>query len=234
MLGLTNAALVELCEHGRPGSPVERALLLLAAALPGQDAAALAELDIPRRDAAVLAWRRRALGSALPGVVDCPRCREALEFEFDADALLAAAPVAAPETLRIGERSFRLPNSRDLIAATAIDDPAGATRQLLQRCCLDAGAEETWSDERLAEAEATMAAHAGASDTSFRLHCEACGHDWDAPFDICAYVWEELDRRAQGLLDDVHRLALAYGWSEAAIIALGDARRAAYLARCDA
>ena len=209
-------------------------MLLLAAALPDEDGAALADLDIPRRDATVLAWRRRALGPALPGVVDCPRCGEALEFEFDADALLAAAPAAEPQTLRIGERSFRLPSSRDLIAAAAFDAPADATRRLLQSCCLDAGADETWSDEWLAEAEETMATHAGASDTTFRLHCEACSHDWDAPLDICAYVWEELEQRARGLLDDVHRLALAYGWSEAAIIAMGDARRAAYLARCDA
>jgi hypothetical protein len=74
MLGLSNAALLELCDKGRAGGPVERALLLLAAALPGEDGATLAEISIPHRDAAVLAWRRAALGPGLPGFVDCPRC----------------------------------------------------------------------------------------------------------------------------------------------------------------
>jgi len=238
MLGLSNAALLELCDSGRAGSPVERALLLLAAALPGEDRATLAELSIPRRDAAVLAWRRAALGPELPGFVDCPRCREELEFDFDADALLASAPAAEQQAVCIGERRFRLPNSTDLIATAAIADPQGATRRLLQSCCVDdgdgGGDDEAWFDEWLAEAEATLSVHAGASDTNFHFDCGSCGYAWEAPFDICAYFWEEVERRAQALLDDVHRLALAYGWSETAILAMSDARRAAYVARCDA
>jgi hypothetical protein len=234
MLGLSNASLLELCDNARSRAPVERALLLLAAALPGEDRAALAELSIPRRDDAVLAWRHRALGPELPGVVDCPECGAELEFDFDARVLLTAAPAVEPESVRIGGQRFRLPNSNDLIVTAAIDDPLHATRRLLQSCCIDGGASESWSDEWLADAEATMASHAGASDTRFHFECESCGHGWEAPFDICAYFWEEIERRAQGLLDDVHRLALAYGWSETAILALSDARRAAYVARCDA
>jgi hypothetical protein len=234
MLGLSNASLLELCDIGRSRSPVERALLLLAAALPGEDRAALAELSIPRRDAAVLAWRHRALGPELLGFVDCPECGAELEFDFDAGALLASAPAVEPESVRIGEQRFRLPNSSDLIASAKMDDPLHATRRLLQSCCLDSGAGEGWSDEWLADAEAAMSSHAGASDTRFRFDCETCSHAWEAPFDICAYFWEEIERRAQALLDDVHRLALAYGWSEAAILAMSEVRRAAYVARCDA
>jgi hypothetical protein len=160
--------------------------------------------------------------------------REGLEFDVDADALLASARAAEPQAVRIGEWHFRLPNSSDLIATAAIDDPQRAARRLLQSCCLEGGADERWSDDWLAEAEATLSSHAGVSDTSLHLDCESCGHSWEAPFDICAYFWEEIERRAQALLDDVHRLALAYGWSESAILALSDARRAAYVARCDA
>jgi hypothetical protein len=32
----------------------------------------------------------------------------------------------------------------------------------------------------------------------------------------------------------VHRLAIAYGWDEQHILQMSDARRAAYLERCDA
>jgi hypothetical protein len=234
MHALSNAALLDLWESGRHGSPIDRALLLLAAAAPEPDRSALGDVSIPRRDAAVLALRRDALGPRLQGVVNCPDCSERLEFDFDADAVLASAMSAEPQSIRVGELRFRLPNSADLIATAAIVDPQRATRQLLQKCCLNAAGGQEWSNDLLAEAEAGLAAHAGAANTCFNFACEACGSAWDAPFDICAFVWEELERRAEVLLDDVHRLAVAYGWDEQRILALGDARRGAYLARCDA
>jgi len=233
MWALSNRMLLDLWESGRRGSPIDRALLLLAAADPKHDRAALAEISIPRRDAAVLALRCRALGRTLPGVVDCPRCSERLEFEFDGETLLASATSATPEPIRIGALRFRLPNTGDLIATSAIADPQRATRQLLQSCCLDASGDKEWPDELLAQAESGLSAHAGAANTRFHFDCEVCGHAWDALFDICAYFWEELEARAQVLLDDVHRLALAYGWDEQRILALSDVRRDAYLARCD-
>ena len=234
MLGLSNAALLELCDRGRHASPVERGLLLLGAAQPGADPAALAELSIPRRDAAVLAWRRRIFGAELPCFVECPHCREELEFDFDADTLLAVATADEPQAIAVGEHLLRLPNSGDLIAAATIADSHVATRRLLQRCCLDGGADDAWSDVWMDEAEQALSSHAGASDTSFQFDCESCGHAWQASFDVCAYFWEEIERHGQALLDGIDRLARAYGWSEAAILALSDARRAAYLARCDA
>ena len=233
MQALSNMALLELWERGKWGSPIDRALLLLAAALPQLDGAARAEFSIPRRDAAVLALRRRVLGSVLPGVAACPACGERLEFDFDADTLLASAAQAEPETIRVGELRFRMPNSADLVAAAAIADSQRAARQLLQRCCLNADGGDAWSDDVLAQAEAALSAQAGAADTRLHFDCAACGHAWDAPLDICAYFWEEIERRAEGLLDDVHRLALAYGWDEQRILALSDARRDAYLARCE-
>jgi len=229
---LSNMALLELWERGRCASPIDRALLLLAAAVPELDGAARAELSIPRRDAAVLALRCRLLGSALPGFADCPDCGERLEFDFDAATLLDGAGNAEPEPVCVGALCFRLPNSADLLAATAIADSQRATRQLLQRCCLNADGGDAWSDDVLVQAEAALSAQAGAADTRFRFDCAACGTAWVAPFDICAYFWEEIDRRAQALIDDVHRLALAYGWDEQRILALSDTRRDAYLARC--
>jgi hypothetical protein len=48
---------------------------------------------------------------------------------------------------------------------------------------------------------------------------------------VAAFVWEEIEACAARLLDDVHVLARAYGWSERAILALPEMRRAAYLER---
>ena len=43
---------------------------------------------------------------------------------------------------------------------------------------------------------------------------------------------EDLSEHLSTLIDDVHRLAAAYGWSERDILALGPQRRAAYLELC--
>lgn len=234
MHNLSNAALLQLWESGRGASNVERGLLLLAAALPSLGEAALAECSLAQRDAAVLALRCRALGSVLCGLADCPRCGEHLEFEVDGTALLSAHAPPDDGPVFAGGMRFRLPNSADLVAASAIADEAAAAQALLRRCCVEPGVDASWSDGLLEEVERALAERAGAADMQLGMVCAACGHGWQAPFDVCSYFWEEIDRRAQGLLDEVHCLALAYGWTEPAVLALSDARRAAYLARCDA
>jgi hypothetical protein len=68
-------------------------------------------------------------------------------------------------------------------------------------------------------------------DVSIDLTCPACTHTWNAPFDIAAFLWDEIEVRARQLLDDVHVLAARYGWTEAEILRLSDARRSAYIER---
>jgi rubredoxin len=69
------------------------------------------------------------------------------------------------------------------------------------------------------------------ADLSLAFQCPACGRDGEAGFDVASYLWEEVDVSARQLLNEVHLLAQAYGWSEAEILALSPARRSAYLAR---
>ena len=52
--------------------------------------------------------------------------------------------------------------------------------------------------------------------------------------DVPGLVWDEVDAVARRLVDEVHALASAYGWAERDILAMGAARRAAYLARVGA
>lgn len=76
--------------------------------------------------------------------------------------------------------------------------------------------------ERMAEVDAQ-------AEIALALTCPACGHAWTALFDIAAFLWGELDGWARPTLRDVHALASAYGWSEAAILGLGAQRRQRYL-----
>jgi hypothetical protein len=86
----------------------------------------------------------------------------------------------------------------------------------------------------LDEVEAAMDQADPLTDIALAFECDVCGHRGTAPLDIGAFLWEEIETRARGLLDEVHLLARAYGWRESDVLALSEARRAAYLERVTA
>jgi hypothetical protein len=67
------------------------------------------------------------------------------------------------------------------------------------------------------------------ADIQIALTCPACLHQWSAAFDIASHLWIEVNSWAMRILDEVHRLASAYGWSEADILELSPMRRQLYL-----
>jgi|SRR5712692_1376891 len=228
----TDSALLGIWERGHGRNPVERALLVLAAALPESDGERLAALSIGERDATILRLRRATFGTQLPGCVVCPRCGETLEFELDADHLLPGlrAPAECEFTIGDGLR-FRLPDSRDLLAVAHCANADAAGQQLLQRCCLNAPDAREWPQTLRAEIEARMAALDDAAEIRLQFDCISCGQTWADQLDIACYFWEEIEQHARRLLDEVHWLAARYGWAEAQILAMSAARRNAYLQR---
>jgi len=229
MQGLDDLAVLELWERGHGCGPADRGLLLLSAARPEAPQAACAETSVAGRDAAVLALRRATFGRRLVCATTCPDCEAQLEFELDASRLPADAPGAAE--LRASGLRFRLPTSRDLAEAGRCANSGDAAQTLFRLCCLEEVAPDP-TPELLGEVEREMARLL--DEFELRFDCAACGHAWTSGFDICAYFWQEIEHRAAGLLDDVHRLACCYGWDERRILAMSGCRRAAYLQRCDA
>jgi hypothetical protein len=63
--------------------------------------------------------------------------------------------------------------------------------------------------------------------------CPNCGQLNVIDFDLEGWLLDLLAEEQQHLIDDVHRLARTYHWSEAAICALPQWRRSAYLARLE-
>ncbi|HEU0300953.1 MAG TPA: hypothetical protein VFR37_15935 [Longimicrobium sp.] len=226
--------LLELWEHARGLHPLDRALTLAGAALPAAPPGALADLSVGERDAALLALFCAAFGPRLRGYADCPRCGERLEFDLDGRGLLVQQPPAqpAPRTVLLASgAAFRLPTSRDLAAVLDAPDPDAAARRLAALCRVEGeeAAPADLDDGVLAELEARLAEADPQADVELAFDCGGCGRPWRAPFDAAAWVWEEVEARATRLLGEVHVLARAYGWAERDILALGDARRAAYL-----
>lgn len=229
MRSLTAAELLEVWERARGETPGSRPAVLLAA----MNEEGAAQWPIGRRDALLLELRERNFGNRLACLADCPRCGETVELEFRADDIRTSPPAAEPLTIEGDglQITFRLPNSEDLAAITALDDPDAARRQLFARCLQ--GSEEIniaeLSDETLTLVGTRMGEADRQADVHLALACPACSHGWSAPFDIAAFFWSELKARAEILLREVHQLAATYGWRESEILRLSPARRAAYL-----
>lgn len=230
MRGLNDAMVMDVWEQGRARHPIDRALLLFAAAEPGLPRETLADLPVGRRDAAILDLRNASFGARIDGYGECPECGERFEFALDGRALREAAPPALhAEFHDAAGRRLRLPTSRDLASLAAVHGDADEAAQALARSCVLDGAQIEAS-----EIDALIAAQDPAADLRLDLRCASCGHDWSLGFDPAGYCWEEIEARAVRLLDEVHGLARAYGWSEGEVLSLSPARRRAYLERCAA
>lgn len=240
MLSPRPEALLRVWEEQQAAHPVRRALALLAACTPAHGWAAWAQAPIGARDGALMALHETLFGAALHTTASCDDCGERLESSFgvhDVCAPRVAEPGAWPAlSLRQGdvEIDYRLPCSEDLLLADG-DDAEAACTQILRRCVLharQAGGElppQALSPALADAVAAAMAAEDPRADIRIGLACPACGATHERTFDIVAYLWSELDDWAQRLLADVHRLASAYGWTEADVLALSPTRRRLYL-----
>jgi len=249
-LGPVRAAdLLEAWERGRQATPLDRALLLLATAQPDCSREELATLTIGARDAGLLRLHARLFGARLECVACCPACGESLEAALSVEDLSLPAGVARGQAPRQVEAEgyhirHRLPTSADLVAAHArvaaagngAEAAAAARAVLLERCIAvvtgpnGVAADPTALPEGVVGAVAdSMAAADPLADPELDLTCPACTARWMAPLDIVAFLWTEIDAWALRTLREVHALARAYGWGEAAILALTPERRRAYL-----
>jgi hypothetical protein len=194
-------------------------------------------LSVGERDRRLLQLREWVFGSELGSVVNCESCGERLEWTV-ATGSLPRAPAALAEgafTRDDYEVAFRLPNTFDLEAVAQSADVDAGRAVLLQRCVTSAtksgvevGAGEL--PEAVTEALAMQMAEADPNaDVQMNLMCPACGHRWQALFDIESFFWTELQSWAQRILSEVHLLACAYGWREKDILELSAFRRQFYL-----
>ncbi|HEV2862131.1 MAG TPA: hypothetical protein VGX48_14065 [Pyrinomonadaceae bacterium] len=221
---------------GRP--PHERAVSLLSA-FSGETAENLSRLSIGRRDRALLELRASVFGPRLTSLASCPACGERMEMDMEVGDLLVEQHGEQPSShaLRAGDYDvlFRLPDTNDLAALAPCEDASEAARALFSRCVLSArfGDGEVDAAQLPSEVLEAVGARMGEADPQgdmrLALNCTACAHAWQEAFDIGQYLWGELNAWAARTLGEVHRLAKAYGWREADILALSPQRRRIYL-----
>jgi hypothetical protein len=240
MRPLTTTDVLRIWELGARQGPLDQALTILAAACPELTVEQLADLSLGQRDRRLFILHQWHFGPELCGFVECTQCRERLEFTLGVPAIGDAEPVEAASEERAFSAAgfdvrFRLPNSRDLIAAAACPGPQQARQLLVERCLEEACRDGTAIP--VAELPEAVMAHLATclaecdpwQEVLVDMVCPACGHRWQPLLDIVAFLWAELAAHVKRLLREVHTLARAYGWREADILALSARRRRAYL-----
>lgn len=241
---LNAAALFAAWERGLSQGPVQRALTLLAMAWPERSADEWAEAIIGERDDHLLRLRAEVFGSKIDAIAVCDACGEHLAISFTTESVQAKpahppadkgrfALVAGPYDI-----SYRLPNSTDLIAVLESGQNNGAT-VLLKRCVKASKKDRSIDPTRLPARvlhliSESMSAADPQAEVRIDLTCPACRHQRPIMFDIVSYLWSEVDDWARRLLNEIHALASAYGWSEAEIISLSARRRNLYLQMIEA
>ncbi len=239
MLSLSAHKLFSIWEEGRNSLPCRQALLLLSAASDDETADDIASLSIGSRDARLLALRELTFGPELRCLVDCPACGEKLEFDITAADIRLPVSGSAESALLFEldgyAVDFRLPDSRDLIAADGSADVELFQATVLERCINSIryrGEEAAFSCLPPGVIQALTAQIESAdpqADVQLALVCEICNHRWQVIFDIVSYFWSEIHAWAVRMIRDVHLLASAYGWREVDILNMSAFRRNLYL-----
>jgi len=257
MAPLAPAELLSVWEHAYGRAPLERALVFLSGAFPGQSLDELLQWPLGYRDRQIARLRQGQFGRIVRSVSECPRCGEAVEFEMDLQQCFSQhAAIPAPMDLVVGGNcrlTVRPLRTADLVQLRLRD--RAAPRRLLERCLVVSGdsaepaarrAEplETANDEAdLPDADrfASLSAEDWSAisrtleeiDPEARIEvalaCPACAAEWNGTFDIAAIFWAELNAWARRTLQEVHAIASRYGWSEREILRLSPWRRRIYL-----
>ena len=244
MKALTAEELLNAWEQGIHQPLLQRVLMLLAVTLPDVGADGIMKCSIGQRDYHLLKLRQQLFGTELQNATHCPNCQAQVEWINSTTDFLDQADISEQEGNRhvidIDEYRlhFRLPNSIDIDVATQLNANAQAVQLLISRCLLSVeyAGEELDVDQHQALPDA-VAQQLGKqierldplSDIRIQLCCPECSHQWDALFDISSFLWKEINSWAEQMLQNIHRLAAAYGWSEREILRLSPVRRQLYL-----
>lgn len=235
--------LLTVWENSIDQTLLQKTLNLLSLACPEIDSDSVARLSIGERDARLLLLREWLFGPQLINMADCPECSMRIEWNTDIKDI-RLQPIQQQQntkrefSLDVDEFSirFRLPNSFDILTvfANGAEQPATPSKLLtlclLETQCNGEVCEVNELPDRVLEALShRMEEEDPQADIRMNLSCPHCSHQWEVQFDIESYLWTEINRWTERILQDVHILANAYGWSEHDILNLSPVRRQTYL-----
>ena len=237
---MNSIELVDVWEDGRCRNRLERPAVLLTVAHPGTTEFDWMNLPIGQRDEKLFDLQERLFGETIDAASACPNCKENLEVSM----LTTDIRVPPPSDLHLLNLElqdgkywvrFRLPTTSDLAIVAQAECVTEARTILLERCVVEArrSGSQALTTKLPEKVRNSIVQKMGAADPQavieLALECPSCQHQWSLHFDICSYLWSEIEELALRLLREVHVLARAYGWSELQILGLSPLRRQVFL-----
>lgn len=207
---------------------------------------AVGKLAVGDRDALLLHLRRTIAGDRVDSTVTCPEegCGVQMDLTLEVDDLLQPGyDDGEPEqTLSVEadgatyEVRCRRPKVADIqAAARASRDAVEASAEVLGRCVVSAegpdgapGDPAKWPPELVAAVSEGLSELDPQAELNLHTTCPECDSSFTCLFDPASYVVNEIGR-GEGILREVHHLALYYSWGEAEILAMPRRRRRRYL-----
>ena len=221
-------------EASSPATGVMLVLVERVVTTEGGDPVAWGGLPACDLDAVALAIRRRWLGELVSTDARCPspECCERIDVSFTVSDYLAHHRPRTPRNVVADADAgwynlagapvrFRIPTIADLVDAQAGPEPGDA----LAGRCIDPPGVPASVARRVSRA---LSALAPRLDDHIGGRCPMCGHEVAMRFDPIGYTLAELRHAFAGLHWETHTIASAYGWPEAAILALPRSRRRRY------
>jgi hypothetical protein len=231
---------LDLETRGR-GPEIVTELLCASACQPGGGAVGADELwalPVGRRMEVLLRLAALAGGEMAQATMRCPACAETLEAEFSLLELaeLSAARAETPVEVRRNGETLRLrrptgADQRRWATSTSGDDDDAKSALAMLEDLREPGSgpagplDASW----LPAVDAAMSELDPLVDFSLSTTCSDCGAACTPAVDLEALALARLRAAQRELLDTVHRLALAYHWTEAEILELPAWRRARYV-----
>ncbi|MCQ0091223.1 hypothetical protein FGD77_05805 [Roseovarius sp. M141] len=211
----TGSAILDIYGQGMAAGPADRAALLCAAG--GGDADALSIGDVDRT---IWGWLTALFDGPQEAVMTCEECGEGVEFALPAGFALPARSELG-DGLHVPYGGARYP-----VRFPRLSDIRGGN---LARTALSKDA--PWGDPAFeAAAQAALLEADPALQVDLKLECAACGAVQVQPLDVAGFAWARIEQAARRVVQEVAKLARAFGWSEAELTAMTPARRAIWLA----
>lgn len=182
-----------------------------------------AHLPVCDRDRLLARLYRDLFGDRIDADAVCAGCGTSFAVQFSiSDVAEAQRPRHPPgidgpdgeSRYRLDDVAFRLPSTADLDAVATV--PPESRRRALLECCVVAGD----VGDRESALEAAMAALGPTLDIDVDCRCPHCDRAQPLRFDIASFLLKSLGNDRRFLLREAHRIARAYGWSHAEIMAL--------------
>lgn len=242
MQNLTDEDILYLWESNIDSHPMDKALAILSRALPEFNRDQLAYLTQGKRDNLLLQVRQSTFGDLLQTFAQCPGCGRVAEFSLSCERLCRCSSVIMDIARAISENdegrvSARLNNGKGLerVGLYQYKNKFEETNVIYHKRVYktNSGLAQSVAQPLSYDIEFSLNQSLANADPLpeliLTLNCPDCNCQWQAALDVIDMLWKEIVRAATQVIQEVHELALAYGWREQDVLALTSMRRAAYL-----